>query len=165
VLGAFQLTIPVHPKELLLVREERELSVLRWIAEAIPHHNRWHLVFQRYLQQIAGRVIAFGGDPTQILPSPTGEGLKPRPSLPPDELRVAYTGKVAGLLFDHFGDFEGFLLETEEREHMFHSREKELALLAERAWRERLRITVWAERDQPHRPRSIIIRQPPVPFQ
>jgi hypothetical protein len=32
--------------------------------------------------------------------------------------------------------------------------------LAERAWRERLRITVSAERDQPHRPLTIIIRQP-----
>jgi hypothetical protein len=96
VLGAFQLTIPVRAKELLLVREERELSVLRWIAEAIPHHNRWYPAFQRYLQQIAGRVTAFGGDPTQILPSPTGEGRK-RPPVPPGELRLAHTGKVAGL--------------------------------------------------------------------
>jgi len=162
VLGAFQLTIPVRTKEELLVREERELSVLRWIAEAIPHHNRWHPVFHRYLAQIAGRVTAFGGDPTQILPSPTGEGLKPRPPAKPGEARVAYTGKIAGLVFDHFGDFEGFLLETEEGEHSFHSREKEIEELAERVWRERLRITVWAERDQPHRPLSIIIRQPPV---
>jgi murein tripeptide amidase MpaA len=162
VLGAFQLTIPVRTKEELLVREERELSVLRWIAEAIPHHNRWHPVFHRYLAQIAGRVTAFGGDPTQILPSPTGEGLKPRLPAKPGEARVAYTGKIAGLVFDHFGDFEGFLLETEEGEHSFHSREKEIEELAERVWRERLRITVWAERDQPHRPLSIIIRQPPV---
>jgi hypothetical protein len=165
VLGAFQLTIPVHAKEVLLVREERELSVLRWIAEAIPRHNRWHPVFHRYLSQIAGRVTAFGGDPTQILPSPTGEGrVKPRPSVRPGEARVAYTGKIAGLIFDHFGDFEGFLLETEEGERTFHSREKEIEQLAERAWRERLRITVSAERDQPHRPLTIIIRQPPAPF-
>jgi hypothetical protein len=160
VLGAFQLTIPVRTKDVLLVREERELSVLRWIAEAIPHHSRWYPVFHRYLTEIAGRVTAFGGDPTQILPSPTGEGRVK----PPGEARVAYTGKIAGLLFDHFGDFEGFLLETEEREHSFHSREKEIEQLAERAWRDRLRITVFVERDQPHRPLSIIIRQPPAPF-
>jgi hypothetical protein len=165
VLGAFQLTIPVRTKEVLLLTEERDLSVLRWIAEAIPHHNRWHPVFHRYLSQIAGRVTAFGGNPTQILPSPTGEGrVKPRPPERPGEARVAHTGKIAGLIFDHFGDFEGFLLETEEGERTFHSREKEIEQLAERAWRERLRITVWAERDQPHRPLSIIIRQPPAPF-
>jgi hypothetical protein len=165
VLGAFQLTIPVRNKEALLVREERELSVLRWIAEAIPRQNRWHPVFHRYLSQIAARVSAFGGNPTQILPSPTGEGrVKPRPPARPGEVRVAYTGKIAGLIFDHFGDFEGFLLETEEGEHAFHSHEKEVEQLAERVWRERLRITVWAERDQPHRPLSIVIRQPPAPF-
>jgi hypothetical protein len=165
VLGAFQLTIPVRAKEVLLLREERELSVLRWIAEAIPRRNRWHPVFHRYLSQIAGRVTAFGGDPTEILPSPTGEGrVRGRPPARPGEARIAHTGKIAGLIFDHFGDFEGFLLETEEGERTFLSREKEIAQLAERAWRERLRITVSAERDQPHRPLAIIIRQPPAPF-
>jgi hypothetical protein len=165
VTGAFQLTIPVKAKEALLLTEERDLSVLRWIAEAIPYHNRWYSVFHRYLSQIAGRVTAFGGDPTLILSSPTGEGrVKPRPPERPGEARVPHTGKIAGLIFDRFGDFEGFLLETEEGERIFHSREKEIEQLAERAWHERLRITVWAERDQPHRPLSIIIRQPPAPF-
>jgi hypothetical protein len=36
-----------------------------------------------------------------------------------------------------------------------------VAELAERVWRDRLRITVWVDRDEPHRPSSIIIRQPP----
>ncbi len=170
VLGAFQLTIPVKTKEVLLEREERELSVLRWIAEAIPHHNRWHPVFHRYLEKIAGRVSAFGGDPTQILPSPTGEGRRKRRR--PDEEeeerereeRVAFTGKIAGLIFDHFGDFEGFLLDTEDGERKFFSREQEIEELTERAWCERLRITVWAERDEPHRPLSIVVREPPAPF-
>jgi len=162
VLGAFQLTIPVRSKEVLLLTEERDLSVLRWIAEAIPRHNRWHPVFGRYLHQIAGRVTAFGGDPTLILPSPTGDGIpehRPRP-----EARIHFTGKVAGLIFDRFGDFDGFLLDTEDGERSFFSREKDIAQLVERAWRERLRITVSAERHSPHRPESIIVREPPVPF-
>jgi hypothetical protein len=76
-----------------------------------------------------------------------------------------FTGKISGLIFDHFGDFEGFVLETLESEHMFHSREKEMERLAERAWRERLRVTVYAERDEPHRPVSILVREPPARFQ
>ena len=40
VFGAFQLTIPVNSKALLLVAEERRLSVLLWIAKSIPHYNR-----------------------------------------------------------------------------------------------------------------------------
>ena len=50
------------------------------------------------------------------------------------------------------------------RERTFHSREKEIEQLAERAWRERLRITVYTEHHEPHRPKSIIVREPPAPF-
>ena len=103
-----------------------------------------------------------GGDPTQILPSPTGDGR--RKALPPEERRAALTGKIAGLIFDRFGDFEGFLLDTEDGEHKLYSREKDVEELAERAWRERLRITVWVERDELHRPLTVIVREPPVVF-
>jgi hypothetical protein len=162
VLGAFQLTMPVHARETLLRKEERILSVMLWIAEAIPSDSRWHPVFQRYLQEIAGRVTVFGGDPGQIQPSPTGDGKKPPCPAPEDERAV--TGKICALIFDHFGDFAGFVLETEHGEHRFHSREKELEELAERAWKERLRITVHADRNEPHRPRWIVVHQPPAAF-
>jgi hypothetical protein len=167
VLGAFQLTIPVKVKNNdLLVTEERELSVLKWIAESILPTNRWYPVFQRYLGQIGGRVKVFGGDPTKILPSPTGQvGHKHHHRHHEREKRMAFTGKIAGLIFDRFGDFEGFLLDTEECEREFFSREKDIEKLAERVWRERLRVTVWTECDSPHRPLSIIVRQPPVPFE
>jgi hypothetical protein len=36
--------------------------------------------------------------------------------------------------------------------------------LAERAWRERLRITVWSELDKPHSPLSIMVREAPASF-
>jgi hypothetical protein len=111
-------------------------------------------------------VKVFGGDPTRILPSPTGEGGRKYRGHEEREReeRRAFTGKIAGLIFDHFGDFEGFLLDTEECERKFFSREREMEELAERAWLERLRITVWVECDEPHRPLSIIIREPPAPF-
>jgi hypothetical protein len=160
VSGAFQLTSPVKAKGVLLLPEERDLSVLRWIGEAIPPQSRWHLVFRRYLDQIADRVKAFGGNPGEILPSPTGDGMREHPH----EEHEAFTGKITGLTFDRFGDFEGFLLQTEDGERKFLSRERDVAELAERVWRDRLRITVRIERDAPHRPVSIIIRQPPSHF-
>jgi hypothetical protein len=164
VLGTFQISIPVEARAELLGPEERLLSVLLWIAEAIPAQSRWYPVFVRYLDQIAGRVSALGGDPTQILPSSSGDGSKPCPPKPEPERRLHFTGKIAGLMFDRFGDFEGFLLDTEEGERVYHSREKEMERLAERAWRERLRITVFVERDEPRRPVSLIVREPPVGF-
>jgi len=165
VLGSFQLSIPVQTREALLGPEERLLSVLRWIAKGIPHSNRWHPVFRRYLQQIAGRVSGLGGDPNKILPSPSGDGgTHPQPSDKRPEERLCFTGKVAGLIFDRFGDFAGFLLDTEDGQREFSSREKAIAELAQRAWHERLRITVYAERHEPHRPASVIVREPPVPF-
>ncbi len=73
VLGSFQLTIPVQTKEALREPEERLLSVLRWISGSIPHGNRWHPVFRRYLEQTAGRVDALGGDSSQASPSSSGD--------------------------------------------------------------------------------------------
>jgi hypothetical protein len=166
VIGTFQISIPVHSKQVLLEPEERLLSVLRWILESVPTSDRWYPVFRRFVDEIANRVRGLGGDPGHILPSPTGEGVpRPeRPEKPEREARRAFTGKIAGLIFDHFGDFEGFLLETEEETRKFLSREQEVAELAERAWSQRLRITVLSEIDEPERPMTIIVRQPPSPF-
>jgi hypothetical protein len=176
VTGAFQLNIPVKNKETLLIPEERNLSVMRWIGEAIPHQNRWYPVFQRYLQQLGERVIVFGGDPKLVLPSPTGDGIpkhgpgkghgpgeghEPGKGHGPEE-GTGFTGKISGLLFDRFGDFEGFILDTEEGERKFFSREKDMKELAERVWFERLRITVRTKHDEPHKPLFIILREPPI---
>lgn len=76
-----------------------------------------------------------------------------------------HTGKIGGLMFDHFGDFEGFILETDEGERRYFNREADIRTLAERAWFERLRITVIAECESPGRPRKIIVRKPPAPFE
>src|SRR5262249_14336986 len=169
VLGAFQLTAPLRPKATLLFREERHLSVLRWIAQTIPQSSRWHPVFERYIDVIGSRVIAFGGDPTQVLPSPYGwpkrhHEPEPHPGhhRPPGEEREGHHGKIVGLLFDRFGDFEGFVLQTAEGERRYFSRERNVEALAERAWRERLRLTVFAERDDPRHAASIVIWEPPV---
>ena len=159
VVGAFQINIPVSTRELLLPIEERLLSVLRWIASRMSLTDRFYPVFQRYLKQVAGRVTDLGGDPSTIEPSPSGEPGRPKPG----EGRCL-TGKVVGLIFDDFGDFEGFILDADHRKHKFFSRERHVEQLAERAWRERLRITVCAARHDPHCIETITVLEPPVPF-
>lgn len=77
VLGTVQMTIPVSDKGALLAPEIRHLSVLRHIALSIPQEDPWRAVFGRYLEQIAGRVRGFGGDPDRVLPAADGSGRNP----------------------------------------------------------------------------------------
>ena len=54
-----------------------------------------------------------------------------------------WSGKVSGLLFDHFGDFEGFTLEDSRGRHArFFSRESAVLELAQEAWQRRYVVTV-----------------------
>ena len=173
VIGAFQLSIPVRQKTALLLPEERQLSVLRWIGDAIPTANRWYPVFQRYLEVIAGRVQTFGGNPTGILPSPFGNGVPGypghpghpghhgRPSLGGHE-RESFTGKIDGIIYDHFGDFEAFILETYEgARHRFESHELGVCSIVQRAWMSRIVTTVIFQRDNPERPFEIMLHGVP----
>ena len=159
-LGAFQVTIVISTKELLLFPEERLFAWLLFIQKAIPQKSRWYPVFQRYVDQIGGRVRGFGGDPNKILPSPTGDVSRPKPDHE-EELRH-YTGKVMGLIYDRFGDFDGFTLLTEEgHEQLFRAREHRIEDIADRAWRERIRITVFVEPHKRSYPVAIILREAP----
>jgi kumamolisin len=73
-----------------------------------------------------------------------------------------FTGKVAGLVFDRFGEFEGFLLaELHGGERKFDSREKEVQQVVSRAWAEHLTTTVLVREKEPRYPVSIILRGRP----
>jgi hypothetical protein len=150
----------------LLEREERMLSVLRWIELAIPKKNRWYPVFRRYVDVIGDRVGAFGGDPGHIKPSPDGTGVhvEPKPHPKPHhggEQRVGFVGKVDSLIFDRFGEFDGFMLDTEDGQRRFHCRTPEFERVLTRAWSGRVRVKVVVELDKEDRPESIILYPPP----
>jgi len=68
------------------------------------------------------------------------------------------TSKIGWLMFDYFGDFKGFILETDEGEYRYFSRKTEIRILAERVWSKRLRITVITECKIHGRPLKIIVR-------
>jgi hypothetical protein len=190
VLGVFKLAIPVSTKADLLAPEERLLSVLRWIQLAIPQESRWFLVFRRYVDQVAGRVLEMGGDPDAVQADPngdwqhkikgrgasgeghderggdedgTGEAYRGHRRGKDDahrEARIRFTGKIAVLEYDRYGDYESFRLDTEDGLRRFRGREAELEALANRVWRERTTITVYAERHDPDRPLKIVLHAP-----
>ena len=116
----FRSPVPVATKGELLGPAEQLLAIMRWIAQGKPPGDRWTPVLDRFLKEpLSERVEGFGGDPSKIPPSPIG--FFPPPREPP--AAVSYTGKVRALLYDHFGDFEGFVFETLSGQEMkFQSR-------------------------------------------
>lgn len=166
--GSFQLTIPISTKQDILPDAERSLALLRWILDSIPASDRWHPVMDRYVGAFADRVDGLGGDPGTIPPSATGTLPGTGGGQECRERRRAgtCTGKVEALLYDHFGDFEGFILETGDAEpRTLHSREQHVEKLAERAWRERIRMSVvTAKHHDRHIIERMILHAPENPF-
>jgi hypothetical protein len=177
VYGAFQLTIPVSTKTEMLVPAERLLSVMRWIDEHIEPASRWRPVFDRYLEQLAGRVAALGGDPANVpatregiwpglvhepKPEPHPPGPRPHPHGSGDGLD-GYTGKVRGIVYDAFGDFGGFILELRDGErHRFDSDNERVHELVRRAWEHEVTTTVVVREHDPWRPYEIVLHVPPA---
>lgn len=100
----------------------------------------------------AGDGGADGDDGGQPSPQPADEDNESTDFFEPDEDWLGtpgpatshlWSGKVSSLLFDHFGDFEGFTLEDNRGRHRrFFSRESAILELARNAWAERDTVTV-----------------------
>jgi hypothetical protein len=69
-----------------------------------------------------------------------------------------FTGKICEVIFDCFGDFEGFVRETCLATHAFASRERTVGELALRACLQRLLISVFANREEHRRIRELVVR-------
>jgi hypothetical protein len=168
VTGAFQIKIPVTTENALLGPEENTLAILKARLSAMSPLYRWHPILMRYIAVVSGRVNGSGGNAGSIPASLLGypqktpvHGLGPGHEHSGDKDH-AHTGKIGALIFDCFGDFEAFILDTEAGEHRFFSRERDMKELIERAWRERLRVTVRTKRENSHRPHTVILLEPPA---
>ena len=155
VLGSFQLTIPVRLGDVLLPREIRKLAALRYVAEAIPAGDRWYPVFVRYLEQIANKVRGLGGDPSSVKPSlddPEHPVPDPAPRL------ECFAGKVCEVVYDCFGEFEGFVLDSCDARHSFRTKERGIEEIVRRACRERTTVAVFCERGKGRRIRRLVLQ-------
>jgi hypothetical protein len=86
IIGTFEFRVLVSTASVLVPELRRNFSVLKHIGDTIPQANRWYPVWQRYLDQMGGRLRAFGVDPDSIPPSSSGSGTdgdapSPRPQL------------------------------------------------------------------------------------
>jgi hypothetical protein len=157
IVGTIQIAIPVKRHEVLLRPEEDILAILEWRLQQMTPSDRWYPVLQRYIGYVMGRVEGFGGNPVTILPSPTGVPPKGVPRPPGGEIEE-FTGKICEVIFDCFGDFEGFVLDTCIATHAFASRDRTIGELALRACRQRLLISVFAEQGKHRRIRKLVVK-------
>jgi len=70
---------------------------------------------------------------------------------------VQFTGKIASILYDCFGDFEGFILDTCEAQKVFKSCERAVEEVIRRACSERVKITIYADGSEDNRVFRIVV--------
>jgi hypothetical protein len=157
VVGSFAVRIPVTTAKVMLPLEENTFAIMKWRLSQMAPSNRWIPVLRRYIGLIEGRIWALGRDPGTIKPSPYG--LLPLGTGKEGEDETAeFTGKVCEVIYDCFGDFEGFVLDTCSAKHGFSSRERAIGELVLRACRERLLLSVFVERADEQKVRKLIVR-------
>jgi hypothetical protein len=154
--GSFLARIPVRRESTILPVDENLLAILKWRLGQIGPGNRWYPVLLRYINYLTGRIDGMGGNASQIPPSP--DGYQPSSAGPVKHAgERCYIGKVIGIRYDRFGDFEGFTLLSEEgKEHRFLGREPKVEELVNRAWIERTLISVFVEHESDW-PSSIVL--------
>jgi hypothetical protein len=111
--------------------DENLLAILKWRLGRMTATDRWQAVLTRYVDVVERRLRGLGGDPDHIPASPLGYPT-PAPLVPPHENK--HIGKVCGLRYNRFGDFEGFDLRTlDGTERRFHARELRIEALVKQA--------------------------------
>ena len=155
VVGTFQVKIPVSTKDAILPAEENTLAIFKWRLQSMSPANRWYPVLQRYITYLSARVDGLGGDADAIEPSPYGVPIEDEG---PCDGQLEYTGKVCEVMYDCFGDFEGFILSTCSARHLFKTREQAIGELALRACKERLLVSVYVEREHEHKIHRLVVK-------
>jgi hypothetical protein len=141
VVGTFQVKIPVSTKDAILFQEENTLAVLKWRLAAMSPSNRWHPVLKRHIEYVSARVNGLGGNADEIKPSLRGVPVKQITGE-----KHEFTGKISEVMYDCFGDFEGFVLSrccVEGR--VFRSRDAGIGHIALHACEQRLTVTVFVD--------------------
>lgn len=157
ITGSFLVRISVREESTILPADENLLAILKWRLDLIGPANRWYPALLRYISYLSGRINGMGGNASQIPPSPSGY-QPPSPVLGKHAGEHCYTGKVIGIRYDRFGDFEGFIILSEKgQEHWFRGREHQVEELVRQAWVERTLISVFVESHDPDWPASIVL--------
>jgi hypothetical protein len=153
VSGAFEIKIPVTTEAIMLPSDENTLAIMKWRLENMTPEYRWYPVLKRYIAHLSGRIDGSGGNASDIKPSQTGLQITKTPTKYNE-----YIGKVCEVIYNCFGNFEGFILCTccSERKHL-KSKDKSVGDLILLACKERLQISVFVNKKDDNEICKIII--------
>jgi hypothetical protein len=151
IIASFQLAIPVSTGPLMLPEAQRSFDVLRAIGATISVGDRWRPVFDRYLKVLGSQLVSIGGT---TRPGTKGGGHPGhrRPRHP------EVSGKVVEILYDCFGDLQGFVLETCGELREFYASEQRVWRLVELAAAQRAVVDIEPDCDDRHRVNAISLR-------
>lgn len=76
-IGTFQLGIPVSTKEDMLPYQIQLLSIMSWRVEHLDRKSPWYPTMHYYLDLLIAKVLALGGDPYAVPPTPGGNVPQP----------------------------------------------------------------------------------------
>jgi hypothetical protein len=141
VVGSFIVRVPVTTGDEMLVPEQITLAIMKWRLANLSPGNRWAPVLARYIEYLSARLDGIGGDAAQVPASLTWVPALPSGGTPPSHHREL-CGKVAEVLFDCHGEFDGFVLQGCCDQRPFRSRERGVADLVLRACRDNLTVCV-----------------------
>jgi hypothetical protein len=146
VVGSFVVRIPVSTGERMRIPQAMTLAIMKWRLAHLSPGNRWAPVLEQYIKYCSALLDGIGGDSSQVpasltwtppLPAHGGEGGGPHRPKPHE-----HCGKVAEVLFDCHGAFEGFVLDDCCERRLVKSRERGVAELVLRACHENLTVCV-----------------------
>ncbi|MBV8956894.1 MAG: hypothetical protein JO153_16275 [Solirubrobacterales bacterium] len=148
VVGSYQVKVPVSVASALLAPEEDRLAIFKARLAALPEASRWQPVLARYVDLLAARVDGLGGQADQVAPSL--DGYTP-PLLRAHELGGELFGLVGEVVFDCFGELQGFVLESCSARRAFRAHGSAMRELLLEACRTCMPVEVLADGDRVQR--------------
>jgi hypothetical protein len=159
VTGTFQVKIPVGTPELILPQEQSTLAIFKWRLQQMAPSNRWYPVLRRYISYLTSRVNGLGGDADKVNPSPLGywEATRQQGEHTKEHTKE-YTGKISQVIYDCFGEFDGFVLSECCNEQIFRSCDKGIEKIILHVSKERLLVSVFTNPKNPNQVYKLIVR-------
>jgi hypothetical protein len=75
IIGSFQFNIAVSVAALILNREMRNLSILKYVRQSLSLADPWRLIFDRYIGVQSDKVDGLGGDSDMVPAAPNDKWL------------------------------------------------------------------------------------------